>query len=105
MTIKLQLVSWNSLIGAKGLSRLVKWEVGDMIITPAAKFNYKTQKTLVDGRIFSFVRCLLVLCLRGVESHLTFLLGATVLIGLALHIYYPSFPKLNIYPVSRSSLQ
>lgn len=63
MTIKLQLVSWNSLIGAKGLSRLVKWEVGDMIITPAANFNYKTQKTSVDGQIFSFVLCLLVLCL------------------------------------------
>lgn len=104
MTIKLQLVSWNSLIGAKGLSRLVKWEVGDMIITPAANFNYKTQKTSVDGQVFSFV--LLVLRLGGVESHLTFLLGATVPIGLKLSTFItPSFPKLNIYPVSRSSLQ
>lgn len=63
MTIKLQLVSWNGLIGAKGLSRLVKWEVGDMIITPAANFNHKTQKTSVDGQIISFVLRLLVWCL------------------------------------------
>ena len=38
VTIKPLLVSWNSLIGWRGLSRLVKWEVGYMIITPTANF-------------------------------------------------------------------
>lgn len=78
-----------------------------MIITPAGNFNYKTQKMSLDGQIifFSMPTCCaseeqnpICLSCSGQQS-------ASPDWVKALHVYYPSFPKLNIYPVSCSSLQ
>lgn len=50
-TIKLSLVGRNSLIGQRGLSRLVEWEVGYTVITPTANLliDGPHTKVLLDG--------------------------------------------------------
>jgi len=62
-TIKLQSVSWNSLIGNRGLSRLVKLELGYMIITPRGNLAIKGHKQSI---FFFFLRCnCFPLCVRA----------------------------------------
>lgn len=71
VTIKLQLVSWNSLIGQRGLSRLVKWEVGYTIITPNSQLHNRTthKKMYLDGGFLLWeLLCFRVPVLCGLHS-------------------------------------
>lgn len=119
VTIKLWLVSWNSLIGKKGLSRFVECKVGYMIITSTTNFIIKRQ-TDCGFSFSSQTLFLLCVCISKFWCHkdshqfpchpLFYPWAARnskfcVMEVKALKIYYPSFSKLNICPASHSSLQ